>query len=339
MKRKGFFMVFLILMVMGVTVNAKNYEVKTEDKANYIVVTEFEKDVICNIQVIKPEQKTDLFEFSSDAEKITAYSVSDTGIKKEEANEKKEIVKEDREFPEVYDIEKDANRAIMVVSSVSNVYENEESLCEVKVLFHGEELRYLLSEEVYLNAVPKAYAELSGESTYSLKKGDIIKLNALFSGKVKSVDLIFRPAKNNPVFSDTDFGDGFSDLFSLNGMVAGEPAYGVLTPDNDKRSKEYSYAFGIVKDYNNFELQICDKNGDILTVDVANKAICYNADKEEKFEPEKAGLASIRRGMASKTAFDEDDNFIGWDEEESYDYAFLRMVGNEATEVVLYKNY
>ena len=43
--------------------------------------------------------------------------------------------------------------------------------------------------------------------------------------------------------------------------------------------------------------------------------------------------------MASKTAFDEDDNFIGWDEEESYDYAFLRMVGNEATEVVLYKNY
>ena len=55
MKRKGFFMFFLILMVMGVTVNAKNYEVKTEDKANYIVVTEFEKDVICNIQVIKPE--------------------------------------------------------------------------------------------------------------------------------------------------------------------------------------------------------------------------------------------------------------------------------------------
>ena len=335
MKRKVFLIVFLLLMTIGININAKNYEVKTEDKVNYVVVTEFNNDMIYNIQVIKPMEKTDLFEFFSDAEKITVYSVSDTGVGKEQAQEKKEIVKEDKDFPEVYDIEKDANRAVMIVTSVSNVYKNEESLCEVKVLFHGEGRVFLLSEDVALGYVPENYEGLAGESIYSLKKGDIIKLNIQFSGKVKSVDLIFRPTKDNPVFSDIDFGDGFEKLFSQNGIVAGEPSYGVLK----NAGKEYSYGFGIIKDYRNFELQLCDKNGEILTVDVANKAICYDIDKEERFEPKTSGLASIRRGTIAKSAFDEDDNFIGWSENESYNYAFIRMVGNEATEVVLYKNY
>lgn len=342
MKQKVFLSVLLILTVMGVTVSAKNYEVKTEDKVNYIIAAEFKDDLIYNIQIIKSE--TDSFEFSSDAEKITVYSVNDEGLKQEKAAEKTEEtevtdIEEESRFPEVYEIEKDANRAVMVVTSVASVIENEENVCEVKVLFHGRELTYFLPEDISLNAVPEYYDNLAGENVYSLKKGDIIKLNVTFSGKLKSVDLIFRPTSQNPVFSDNDFGDGFLSLFSKNGIVAGEEAYMVATPENGGIKSGYSYAFGIIKDYNDFELQLCDASGKALTIDVANKAICYIASKEDKFLPEKASLASIRQSTASKSAFDEDDNFLGWKEDESYNYAFVRLISNEATEVVLYKNY
>lgn len=337
-------MVFGLLMLIGGTVSAESYESMANNKTDYIVVAEFSDGVLYNVQQLT-DKKDGIFEFESNAEKIRVYAVTSSGIeeiqarKRAEKNEETEKPEEVAKFPEVYGIEKDANRAVMIVKAVSSIYANEESICELKVLFHGKELVYHIEDETCVEAAPEAYSYLKGENVYSLKKGDIIKINTQFSGKIKSVALIFRPTPDNPVFETEALENGFLKLFSDNGIVAGEASYKAVSAENKASLKGYSYAFGIICNYNAFELTLCDKDGNIMTVDVNPKAICYELDREERFEPYTAVISEIRRGSAAKKAFDDEDNFIGWSKEEEYNYAFVRMIDGEATEVVLYKNY
>lgn len=345
-------MLFGLLMLTVSAANAEKYTAEANDKTDYIVAAEFSDGLLYNIQKLA-DKENGRFEFESNAEKIRVYAVSASGIEEIDVQKKSETTEESEEtgenevieetgkpeFPEVYEIEKDANRAVMIVKSVSGAYVNEENVCELKVLFHGEELVYHIAEETALEAVPEAYADLKGENVYSLKKGDIVKINTQFSGKIKSVDLIFRPTADNPIFEEDDFGKGFLKLFSYNGIVAGEASYKAVSAENQTSLKGYSYAFGIICDYNAFELTLSDKDGSIITIDVNPKAICYEVDREERFEPNTAVLSAVRRGSAARNAVDDEDNFTGWSEKEGYNYAFVRMIDGEATEIVLYQSY
>ena len=122
-------------------------------------------------------------------------------------------------------------------------------------------------------------------------------------------------------------------------MVAGDNTYKVATPENGISSKGYNYAFGVIKEYKNYTLELSDINGEILEADVADGAFIYVCDTEEKFTLTSGSNGSIRKGAGSKSAFTDEDVFLGWDNDKNLNYAFIRTISGVATEVVIYKNY
>ncbi len=357
MKNRILFGLVFLFSMIGVNCSAQSYEVRFEEKPNFLVVCEYDGALISNMQVITPAENETEVHFNTDAEKFSSYLVYESEVKKADVKEKTEEVitetpdtmeepeKEDndttskKDFPDVYDIEKDAIRALMVVNSVSSIYDGGEDKTELSVFFYGEERIYQLPEEITIDNVPENYEHLKGAAAKSLKKGDIIRLTAAFSGQIDGLSLIFRPTNENPVFSETDFGAGFSKLFSSNGIVAGESSYKVSTYDTGVVKSGYAYAFGVIKERYNNELEICDKNGNVMIIDIADGAVIYTVDKDEKFSVERGALSSIRRSRGAKESFDGEGNFLGWSEDANYGYAFLRTIDGDATEVVIYENY
>lgn len=347
MNLKRMLLIFIAFMMCCVGVMAESYEVKIDKNAKNLVIVKYKDNLISDVECIAAETDKEMIEFVSDDAEFKTFLVYDNKIErvnaqlKKETQDKKEEIKDTyvQSYPSIYEKEKDANRSVIVVDSVSYISENDENYVSVKAMYLGEKREFLISEDVVLEYVPEAYSELKGGRLTALKRGDIIKLTASFSGKIEKASLIFRPTPKNPILSENNYGNGFSKLFSENGMVAGDNTYKVATPENGISSKGYNYAFGVIKEYKNYTLELSDVNGEILEADVADGAFIYVCDTEEKFTLTSGSNGSIRKGAGSKSAFTDENVFLGWDNDKNLNYAFIRTISGVATEVVIYKNY
>lgn len=332
--KKRFLLTFLIVFfAMGINAFAKTYEVSFKEPPKFLVVSEYSDGLICNMKIFKSSENT--IKFDTDATEFSSYLVYETKIEETKANE---VTKEDNKekFPSVYEKEKDANRAVIVVDSVLESLIDGEKKISVNAFFHGEKITLNFDEAITLKNVPDAALELKDVSIKSLKKGDVIKVSVLFGGFVDSVSLLFRPPTQNPLINTIDFGTGFYKLFSNSGIVAGE--YKAMTPKTDVLDG-YAYAFGVITESYDNGFVLMDQNGDMLDIDLAEGAVIYDIDRKEDFKVSKSSVGAIRRGQAVRKSFDEDDNFLGWTKEAGYNFAFLRTIDKDATEVVIYKNY
>lgn len=340
MKKLFLLTFFVMFLVSGMTSFAQKYEVEFEALPQKIVIAEYSDNLISDVKVIRLKDGDKTAEFETIAEKFSVYSVFEDKIESVIPNkvaEENEVSDNKKDYPDVYEKEKYANRAIMLVTSVSGVYENNDKFIAVDVMFHGEERTLKISEDVLISKVPEGYQNIYNKPVSSLKKGDIINISVMFNNVIDEVFLIFRPTTKNPVLSD-DWGMGFNKLFSDNGIVIGQADYKAITPQTGVTSG-YGYAFGIVSDRQGSELELRYKNGEALLVDIADGAIVYEVDMEEKLKASKGTASALRRTGGVKKAFNEEGEFLGWDENEKYNYVFLRTIDKYATEVVLYKNY
>lgn len=342
MKKRFLFSFLSIFIITGMNVLAQKYEVNFMTVPDKIVIAEYSGDLITSVKVIKTEENQKRVEFETQNPNFSTHLIFSDRIEiitPDKVADKEDKVEENSSnYPAVYNKEKYANRAIMLVTSVSNIYKDNELYVSVGVLFHGKERTLYIDPDVLISNTPEAYGDVSGETAASLKKGDIINVSLLLGKSVDEVYLIFRPTIQNPVLQDTDFGIGFYKLFSTNGMVIGKSDYKVMTP-NTGVMNGYGYAFGMILDRNDNELQLCDKNGEVLSVDIADGAIIYEVNTEEKFEASASSLSALRKASGARKSFDEDGKFSGWKMDANYNYAFVRTIDKDATEVVLYKNY
>lgn len=339
----------MIFALSNVSVFAEKYEVRTDKNAKSLVIAKYQNEILTDVECIEVEKEKDYMEFTSTDKEFKTFLIYDNKIEKVNAQLKQEDNKQTgkeeskdtyiQSYPAIYEKEKDANRSIIVVDSVSYKFENDENFVVIKTMYLGEYHEFLISEDTELEYVPKNYGYLKREKLSNLKRGDIVKLSSSFSGEIEKVSLIFRPPVDNPVFSEEDFGEGFSGLFSNNNIVAGDSTYKVSTPKYGLHNKGYSYAFGVIKDYKNFTLELCDGAGQSFEIDVADGAFVYVCDADEKFKLSKGNNSVIRKSAGSKIAFSEEGDFLGWNSEKSLNYAFIRTISGVATEVVIYKNY
>ncbi len=334
MKKRFLLTILATFLITGINVYAAKYEVDFKTVPEKVIVAEHSENFVTDMRVIKTEENQDRIEFETEVEKFITYLVYNDKI--EAVIPQKITAKEEnsKDYPAVYEKEKYANRAIMLVTSVSSVYENNEPYIKVDVLFHGKEKTLKIAEDVLIAKTPEAYSGIKGQTVSHLKKGDIINISLLFNKVVDEVYLIFRPTSKNPILQNT----AFESLFSDNGIVIGKSDYKAMTPDTGVLDG-YAYTFGIISDRRENELELRDKDGNLLTVDIADGAIIYAVDTEEKFNASNTVISVLRKTGGSKEAFDEDGNFLGWNEKSKYNYAFLRTIDKNATEVVLYKNY
>lgn len=345
----------LLLFIIALTINctgafAKTYEVNTDKNAKKLVIAKYQNNILSDVECIELDSDKDSFEFTATDDNFKAFLIYNDKIEKTyaqlktENNNKTDEKKEqtdiyEQKYPDLYEKEKDANRAIIVVDSVAYKYENNENYVAVKAMYLGEEREFLISDDVELEYVPESYNDLAGAKLSALKRGDIIKLSSSFSGNIEKASLIFRPPVKNPVLSEADSENGFLNLFSANGIVAGDSTYKASTSDSGINQKGYGYAFGVIKEYKNFTLELSDADGDILEAEIADGAHVYICDAEEKFKLSRGNNSTIRKGAGSKSAFSEDGEFLSWNEDKDLNFAFIRTISGVATEVVIYKNY
>ena len=187
MKSKFLLIMIFIFSLIGINAFAETFEINLENKPEFILIKEYDGDVITKLQCVKPDADKNTVTFESDSEKISALAlygnetktVDFVKIEQEiinpETPEKEENIKDNnsdnkKEFPEVYDIEKDAVRALLVVSSVSSAFKDGENITELKLFLHGEERIIYLPEDITIQNCPEFYSDLNNQPATSLKK-------------------------------------------------------------------------------------------------------------------------------------------------------------------------
>lgn len=341
--KKRFLLTFLmVFLITGINAFAQKYEVSFDNAPKKIVIAERSEKLITDMKVIDVTKGQTSTEFETEAENFSAYLIYEDRIGKATVNK---VTSEDKnenstkDYPDIYERGKDAIKAIMVVNSVFSTYKDGEAFIEANVFLHGKEIKVLIPEDITIEYAPEIYKELEGESAYALKKGDIIKLRASFSGEIDGLSLIFRPTLKNPVFEQENFGSGFYRLFSDLGVVAGDGESVALTPKTGFGKTRYAYAYGVVTDFENDDLEIRDSFGETLSMEIADGAFVYVVNVNDRFDVSYKDTSSIRKGNGVIASIDEDGKFLGWADGKRYNLAFVRTVDKEVTEVVIYKNY
>lgn len=209
----------------------------------------------------------------------------------------------------------------------------------LEAFFQGKEVSISVEEDLKISSAPEAYSYVAGETAGSLKKGDVICMSANITGtRVKTIDLLIRPTQEDIVTSDTDYGANFEKLFTSGGTVAGQWQYVRYGTHPDK--SRYQYAFGVVAEMSNNSLTLLNKStdpDDAIDIDVSPKAYVYSCDvSSREYEFDLGGAHGITTSLP-KSVLKEDE--IVLNDDYSYNYAFVRIVDDVATDIVLFNNY
>lgn len=230
------------------------------------------------------------------------------------------------------------NAPALVTEVAMSVNSNNEDVYAVTVLYHGEEMTIPVNADLKISTAPAAYADVAGQTAGSLEAGDVVCMTANLAGdKIKRVDLLFRPTAEDIATGDTDYGTNFERLFTTGGTVAGQWAYQKYGSSISR--DKYSYAFGIVAEKNGGTITLINKSenpDDALYIDVNDNAYVYACDvsgKEYSFE---IGNKGDIQTLPSKVM---NGDTVVLSEDYVYNYALVRMVEGEATDIVVFNNY
>lgn len=227
----------------------------------------------------------------------------------------------------------------LVTNIVQSANTDDEEVYTLTVYYQGHEVTVDIEEDLAISTAPAEYAEIKGQTAGALKKGDVICMTANIAGtRIKELDFITRPVREDIVTNNTNYGADFEDLFAANGKVAGKWNYqkygsGVT---NDK----YSFAYGLVADVNANTLTLLNKSGvtdDALEIDLAGNAYVYSCDVSAKdYDFELGGIYDIETTIPSSELREDK---VELDDSYSYNYALVRLVEGTATDIVLFNNY
>ena len=310
---------------------------------NDICSTEFEMEMPDNgknIRIYFPKTGTTVKDFI----KIEAPGeIADNGTSDGNNTDNEPSENPDKVGGARYPTELDAATAFMMVKDISEIADDDGIKTKLTVFFRGEETELLVDEEITIGSAPLIYSELTNESVSSLMKGDIIYCSTNLSGKLRTVELVYRPYSSDIIMQDTNFGDNFELLFSLGNTVttARSTPIAVYGGNNSLRQQ---YAFGVIKDRKSDRyMQLCNKAGldanDII-IDLTPDTVVYVYDKSKRNNNIYIGtLADIEKSEFNSKLIDDDNNIIGWSDDCTHNYALVRMAEGVALDVAVYLNY
>lgn len=241
-----------------------------------------------------------------------------------------------------YPTKLDAETAFMMVKDVTSEVVGEEVKTRLDVFFRGGEQTLYFDEDKTLLASPSTNTELIGAPLTSLKAGDIIYCSTtIITGKILTVELIYRPC-NDDIITDTEnFGTNFENLFTYNGYVTSVRPTPVAMYGVDNYL-QYQYAFGLIKDKKKNYIELCNKNGvagEDMIVPISNSTIVYVYDKAQRNKVYIGTVADIQKSEIYSFDLDSDENVISWSEDAAHNYALVRMAEGSALEMAIYLNY
>lgn len=241
-------------------------------------------------------------------------------------------------YPTVYD----AVTAFMAVKDVAMVSEDNALKTKLTVFYQGVEMLLALEDDIILESAPTAHSALTQGALSELKAGDIIFCTANLSGKIRKVELVFRPFSSDLIMQDIDYGQNFEDLFSIDGAVTVANAIPIAVYGSNNSQKQ-QYGFGLIKEKKERYMTLCNKEGlaeEDIDIILTPDTVVYVYDSYKAKNKIKIGtIADIEKSEIDKPLMDQDGNVLEWSGENIHHYALVRMANGVALDVALYLNY
>lgn len=242
-------------------------------------------------------------------------------------------------YPAIYPRAVDAIHAPAVIKNVEQVMEDGELFYSADILYQGSEMTVKIRDWVQIVSASDESAELIGLSADALKEGDVVHCSTEASGRIKSIEFIYRPTADDYILDGGDYGNNFSNLISDSGKVANQNGWTVAAFGSDIRS-ENVFVFGAPVKKLRGVLVFADRNGRTIDVPIADGTIVYTVNvsaRGDKCALAGTGLGVINANYLPKNSFDDNGNVISWAENDELIYALARVVDGEATEVIVFE--
>lgn len=249
--------------------------------------------------------------------------------------------KPQKDYPSIYEKEVDMIQAMALVKDVEiRTNNNDEEIFGVTVLYQGKEMTVGIEDDITISSAPDAYKDLIGKTVESLERGDVICMTANIAGDtIRTIDLLFRPTKEDIVTGDTDYGTNFEKLYTQNGKAAGK--WDIIPFDGKPSSERYQYVFGVVAFKDTGSLTLLNKNGvedEEAELDIRKDTLVYTCDVDGREYTVELGDVSDIKTTLSQNIFDREDPFV-YSTRYRYNYALARVVDGITTELILFNNY
>ncbi len=240
-----------------------------------------------------------------------------------------------------YPTKLDEATAFMMVNDVTTIVVDDEIKTLLKVFYRGEETEIYVDENMEISSAPDINSDMAGKSVSALATGDIIYCSTNTAGKLRTVELIYRPIEEEIVFADEDFGKNFEKLFAIDGQVTKARPVSVAAYGSDTYKKQ-EYAFGVIKDRKIASfMMLCNKKGlseEDIVIDLSEDTVVYVYDAAKRNKVYIGGAGDIEKSYFDAQTLDLDENVISWSEENVYTYALVRMAEGQALDVVVFLN-
>lgn len=245
-------------------------------------------------------------------------------------------------FPDVYEKTVNAVNAFSVIEQTASTVRDSEQGYTIDYMFQGEERSDWFDTDVTIVSAPDAYNSLIGSDLSVLRRGDVVYFNKSFSGEIVEAALLFRPASSDIVNGSEDYGDGFKELFTVNGTaVGGYSGWKPLSFGGSVPNSGNYYAFGIIGRRAGETLYLMDGTGDTnksIELTVPENVIAYKCNMNNTMGIEPIRLAGISSVIASSLwdkAYGTDDSVIELDRD-GYNYALARVVDGTVMDIIVY---
>lgn len=344
--------VCIMCMLANTTIYANTCKMKftaDENVGNKAVAIIFDADnkfiggEVCDIEKNKDNYFAILKENYGNDKKVKLYFPNQRlfigDLIKEEEKEMAE--NKDNNINPAYPTQIDSATAFMMVKEVNTVSENDDIKIELNTLFRGSEYKFTVDSDIEISSASDANAGLKNAPVSKLRAGDIVFCSTTLSGKLRSVELIFRPTKNDIIKDVIDYGTNFEKLYSVNNTVTERSV--PISVFGVNNSQKQQYAFGLIKDVYSNGFELCNKIGQArqdINIDITNDTIVYVYDKEKKNGNIRIGdITDILKTGFNTNALDEQENVVDWEDSFEHNYALVRMNKGTAMEVAVYLNY
>lgn len=218
------------------------------------------------------------------------------------------------QYPDVYEKALDAIHAPAIVEDVSAAIVDDEEYYAVRMLYQGEKLTVNIRNSVEITSAPQKFLSVCGSGADKLRKGDVIHFVCDLRGRVKNIQLLYRPEFTDYAASGVDFdtlfaGDGYSD-----------------------------YTFGVAVKTYKAGILVADETGKTAELDVSPKAFVYGISSVRNGDVSDVigtGVSAVNPTYVDKSNFNDSDNVISWSDVSDKVYVLVRRVRGEAMEIVV----
>jgi hypothetical protein len=219
-----------------------------------------------------------------------------------------------KEYPQAYEKPLDAFHAPAVVNDSQISVIEGETYYVLSLLYLGEEITVNVRDHIVINSAPLKWQSLKGQAPSMLKKGDVIHFLCDIMGRIKTIDLMYRPDFESYIAN----GEVFASLYNNDGYS--------------------NYYFGVPIESKKGYVLLADADGNTNEVELNSSVMVYTVEegvKKPLCEFSGMGHNAISKTYIPKSNLDENDNVI-WTDIEDETYALVRTVSGQATDVIVF---